>query len=33
MSLIITAKFSETYFGCEPHEEEYIDYLKTKDFV
>lgn len=33
MSLIITAKFSDTYFGYEPHEEEYIDYLKTKDFV
>ena len=33
MSLIITAKFSDTYFGYEPHEQEYIDYLRTKDFV
>ena len=33
MTLIITAKWDAQYFGYEPHEEEYVEYLKTKDFV
>ena len=33
MSLIITAKWNELCFGYESSEEEYIEYLKTKNFV
>ena len=33
MSLIITAKWDAEYLGYTFNEEEYVDYLKTKNFV
>ena len=33
MSLIITGKWNPEYLGYQSVEEEYIEYLKTKDFV
>ena len=33
MSLIITGKWNPEYLGYQSDEEEYVEYLKTKDFV